>query len=147
MALDKVKIKDTVIDGGKNLSETAVIFGCTREYVRQVLEGFGINIMKLKRKNPLLYCRKRQFTNTCVICDKKFFTYRKKQKTDTRECLSALFKKTNARPCTWGEQVGLGQKRSWANNPKRREFTSKYMINWWAAQRGHRKSTYSEARV
>ena len=133
--INKNKIRDYVVNEHKNLCETGKHFGCTKEYVRQVLQKFGLNIRELRKANPEAYSRQPIYKYTCVSCKAKFVSYTKNQKTCSRECLCKLFNKINHRPCTWGDKVSKGQKRSWANNTARRELTSKYMKKYWAEKK------------
>lgn len=48
-AINKEAVRDYVVKGHKNLRQAADRFGCTREYVRQVLFEFGINIKAINK--------------------------------------------------------------------------------------------------
>ena len=129
--IDKEKVRDYVIKENKNLSETGRKFGCTREYVRQVLRQFKINIKKFKKTNPEAFCRRKKYNHTCVECGKKFFSFIQTTKTCSRKCLRQWFNKINVRPCTWGEKVSESQKQNWAGNTKRKKELSQRMKSYW----------------
>lgn len=63
-----------LIKGGNNYSEVARLYGCSREWVRQVACRFGIDIKKLKKKNPELYSRINYHAYACPVCKKIFYS-------------------------------------------------------------------------
>jgi hypothetical protein len=132
--IDQLKLKDYVVNESKNLCETGKKFGCTREYVRQVLRKFGINIKELKSKNPEAFCRREKFNHKCVNCGEKFISYNRNAKTCSRKCLCEWFNKINVRPCTWADKVSKAQKENWAGNTRRKQDLSKRMKTYWKKQ-------------